>query len=114
MKTLKREEIYATRYDNLEHMRANIEEFVERYYNRQRLHFSQKGTTAGLTRQKKFSWRRHARSPIADPWELSDFFGRRSPGGSPRHRLGSFLPGGLKKRNTCRNGTGNSSEKWQT
>jgi hypothetical protein len=27
-------EIYANRYDNLEHLRANIEEFIERYYNR--------------------------------------------------------------------------------
>lgn len=38
MKTLKREEIYANRYDNLEQLRTNIEEFIERYYNRQRLH----------------------------------------------------------------------------
>ena len=38
IKTLKREEIYANRYDNLEHLRANIEEFIEQYYNRQRLH----------------------------------------------------------------------------
>jgi putative transposase len=38
MKTLKREEIHARRYDNLEHLRANIEEFIEEYYNRQRLH----------------------------------------------------------------------------
>ena len=38
MKTLKREEIHARRYDNLEHLRANIEEFIEAYYNRQRLH----------------------------------------------------------------------------
>ena len=38
IKTLKREEIYARRYDNLEHLRANIEEFIEEYYNRQRLH----------------------------------------------------------------------------
>jgi transposase InsO family protein len=38
MKTLKREEIYANRYDNLDHLRANIEEFIEQYYNRQRLH----------------------------------------------------------------------------
>ena len=30
IKTLKREEIYA----NLEHQRPNIEEFIERYYNR--------------------------------------------------------------------------------
>ena len=38
LKTLKREEIYANRYDNLEHLRTNIEEFIEQYYNRQRLH----------------------------------------------------------------------------
>jgi putative transposase len=38
MKTLKREEIYANRYENLEHLRTNIEEFIEQYYNRQRLH----------------------------------------------------------------------------
>ena len=38
MKTLKREEIYANKYDTLEHLRANIEEFIEQYYNRQRLH----------------------------------------------------------------------------
>jgi putative transposase len=38
MKTLKREEIYANRYDNLEHLRTHIEEFIEQYYNRQRLH----------------------------------------------------------------------------
>lgn len=37
-KTLKREEIYATSYRDLEHLRANIEEFIERYYNRCRLH----------------------------------------------------------------------------
>lgn len=38
IKTLKREEIYANRYDNLEHLRTHIEEFMEQYYNRQRLH----------------------------------------------------------------------------
>ncbi len=38
MKTLKREEIYANRYDGLEHLRRNIEGFIEEYYNRQRLH----------------------------------------------------------------------------
>jgi putative transposase len=38
MKTLKREEIYANRYENLEHLRTNIEGFIEQYYNRQRLH----------------------------------------------------------------------------
>ena len=38
MKTLKREEIYANRYENLEQLRTNVEEFIEQYYNRQRLH----------------------------------------------------------------------------
>jgi putative transposase len=38
LKTLKREEIYANQYSDLEHLRTNIEEFIEKYYNRQRLH----------------------------------------------------------------------------
>ena len=38
IKTLKREEIYANKYDDLEHLRANLEEFIEQYYNRLRLH----------------------------------------------------------------------------
>ena len=38
MKTLKREEIYANEYQNLEHLRAHIEEFIDQYYNRRRLH----------------------------------------------------------------------------
>jgi putative transposase len=38
LKTLKREEVYANQYRGLDHLRANIEEFIERYYNQQRLH----------------------------------------------------------------------------
>ena len=38
LKTLKREEIYANQYRDLDHLRANIEEFIDRYYNQQRLH----------------------------------------------------------------------------
>ena len=38
MKTLKREEIYANDYRDLEHLLANIEAFIEQYYNRCRLH----------------------------------------------------------------------------
>jgi transposase InsO family protein len=38
MKTLKREEIYANDYVDLEHLRSNIETFIEAYYNRSRLH----------------------------------------------------------------------------
>ena len=38
MKTLKREEIYANSYRDLEDLRANIVEFIDRYYNVCRLH----------------------------------------------------------------------------
>jgi len=38
MKTLKREEIYANEYRDLDHLFANIEAFIEQYYNRCRLH----------------------------------------------------------------------------
>ena len=38
MKTLKREEIYANDYLDLDHLRTNIEAFIEQYYNRCRLH----------------------------------------------------------------------------
>ena len=38
IKTLKREEVYATEYRDLEHLRANLEEFIDRYYNHTRLH----------------------------------------------------------------------------
>lgn len=38
MKTLKREEIYANDYRDLEHLRINLEVFIQQYYNRHRLH----------------------------------------------------------------------------
>jgi putative transposase len=38
IKTLKREEIYANDYKDLDHLRSNIEEFIERYYNQVQLH----------------------------------------------------------------------------
>ena len=38
VKTLKREEIYTNDYRTLEHLATNIEQFIEEYYNRCRLH----------------------------------------------------------------------------
>jgi transposase InsO family protein len=38
MKTLKREEIYAHEYRDLDHLRQNLSGFIESYYNRVRLH----------------------------------------------------------------------------
>jgi putative transposase len=38
IKTLKREEIYANEYEDLEHLHGQIQDFIERYYNKKRLH----------------------------------------------------------------------------
>lgn len=38
LKTLKREEISANEYRDFEHLRADVEAFIEEYYNRRRLH----------------------------------------------------------------------------
>ena len=38
IKTLKREEIYANDYRDIEHLHINLELFIQQYYNRHRLH----------------------------------------------------------------------------
>jgi putative transposase len=38
MKTLKQEEIYTRRYRDRADLEAHVEQFIERYYNRRRLH----------------------------------------------------------------------------
>ncbi len=38
IKTLKQEEIRCRRYGSMEELRSNLEEFIDRYYNQQRLH----------------------------------------------------------------------------
>jgi transposase InsO family protein len=38
LKTLQQEEIYCRRYGTLEELRGNLEQFIEQYYNQQRLH----------------------------------------------------------------------------
>jgi len=56
MKTLKREEIYANEYLDLDDLRNHIEEFIERYYNQKRLHsalnFSNR-ITSSIRRSRK-------------------------------------------------------------
>jgi Integrase core domain len=38
LRTLKREEIHANDYQDLGHLHANVEAFIQQYYNRRRLH----------------------------------------------------------------------------
>jgi len=61
IKTLKREEIRANWYENLEHLRANIEIFIERYYNQQRLH-----SALGYRSPEEFERQAQCQSQAAD------------------------------------------------
>jgi transposase InsO family protein len=96
IKTLKREEIYANPYRDLNHLRANIEEFIERYYNRLRLHsalgyqspeeFEQAAGGEAIPISASMSFFRHAEIYRSDgtPWTR-----KRKPAGAglPAHRL---------------------------
>ena len=62
MKTLKREEIYAKNYRDLDHLRANIEEFIEHYYNRVRLH-----SALGYRPPEEFEREAQGHTAAADP-----------------------------------------------
>ena len=93
MKTLKQEEIRANEYRDLEHLRKNVTEFVEHYYNGQRLHsalgyqtpeaFERKMTLAAAAETAAMSFSRH--TEIYQP----DVAPRKKPSedGFPIHRL---------------------------
>lgn len=61
IKTLKREEIRTNWYKNLEHLRANIEIFIEQYYNQQRLH-----SALGYRSPEEFELQAQCQSGAAD------------------------------------------------
>ena len=62
MKTLKREEIYAQDYRDREHLRSNLEAFIEQYYNRQRLH-----SALGYRSPEEFEREAQCHTAAADP-----------------------------------------------
>ena len=90
-KTLKREEIYANEYRDLDHLRANIEDFIERYYNQSRLHsalgyrppeeFEQAAMTETTSLAATMSFFRHEKI------YRSDVEGKPAEAGLPDHRL---------------------------
>jgi putative transposase len=101
MKTLKREEIYANKYRDLAHLRENIAEFIDNYYNRVRLHsalgytppeeFEQSVTTVPKSQGATLSFFRHEEIYRSDVGSKTE----REPAetDSPDHRLDES-PGG--------------------
>jgi len=78
IKTLKREEIYANSYENLEHLRANIERFIEQYYNQQRLH-----SALGYRTPQEFERQMQCQSEAADSMPATITFFTRLAQSSP-------------------------------
>ncbi len=94
MKTLKREEIYANDYQDLEHLLGNIEAFIEQYYNRSRLHsalgyrppeeFEREANTAANSAGATMSFFRHGEIDQSDGGGTSS--GERPKCRPPAHR----------------------------
>lgn len=72
MRTLKHEEIYASAYRDLEHLRSNLEEFIERYYNQKRLH-----SALGYRSPEEFE-RAQSRDPTLKAATITCSFGKAS------------------------------------
>jgi len=72
MKTLKQEEIYANEYRDMEHLRVQLEQFLERYYNRLRMHsaLDYRSPEAFEAELKPGSESRAARVEFSQAWEI--------------------------------------------
>jgi transposase InsO family protein len=95
MKTLKKEEIYASEYQDIDDLRTNIEAFIDQYYNRQRLHsalgyrppeeFEQASNQAVTSSGATMSFFRHEEIFRSDVNSLHN--GETAETASPPHRL---------------------------
>jgi transposase InsO family protein len=70
LKTLKREEIYANTYRDFEDLKDRVEEFIERYYNRCRLH-----SALGYCSPEEFEKESEAESDRASAAAVITFLG---------------------------------------
>jgi len=87
MRTLKREEIYANTYRDLEDLRAHIEEFIERYYNRIRLH-----SALGYRPPEEFEQAESGQAEVAGAARMSFFRHGEIYPSDVRRKAGSGLP----------------------
>jgi transposase InsO family protein len=72
LKTLKREEIYAGVYRDLDDLSQQVEEFIERYYNPRRLH-----SALGYRSPEEFEQEKaHAHSDVVSAAAMVTFLGR--------------------------------------
>jgi len=95
LKTLKREEIYANQYQDLDDLHHNVEAFIEQYYNRQRLHsalgyrppeeFERAIDAEAVSLGATMSFFRHREIFRSDVDSLES--GKPAETGSPAHRL---------------------------
>jgi transposase InsO family protein len=101
MKTLKHEEIYCRDYRDIDDLRQHVEEFLDRYYNHQRLHSALGYRTPSEFEQQ---WLTHSTNVVAAAPKMSFFRHgksidpRSSPSGepssgSPAHRPDEFPAG---------------------
>jgi len=102
MKTLKREEIHANEYRDLDDLRRNIQRFIDQYYNRLRLHsalgyrppeeFEQAADPATTSQGATMSFFRH--EEIYRPmWDSSWRSLGATTAAAPTHRLDEFPAG---------------------
>jgi hypothetical protein len=102
MKTLKREEIHANEYRDLDDLRRNIKRFIDQYYNRLRLHsalgyrppeeFEQAADPATTSQGATMSFFRH--EEIYRPmWDSSWRSLGATTAAAPTHRLDEFPAG---------------------
>ena len=87
MKTLKREEIYAQDYRDLEHLRSNLEAFIEQYYNRQRLH-----SALGYRSPEEFEREAQSHTAAVDPQGATITFFTNSPSSTGMLEQGTQTP----------------------
>ena len=84
IKTLKVEEIYGNQYQDLEDLRSHLREFIEQYYNRDRLH-----SALGYCSPEKFEQQLAVTQPSGSAASVS-FSGHgaiyQCPGEQPRQR----------------------------